>query len=255
MELYLEVVTKKGIRLIPFRYSRMVNAGYVGRDQEEARRHIEELAKKGIPGPSSIPTLYPVVCNALMVGDATTEVYGEESSGEVEYVLLIRDESEIYVGVGSDHTDRCLEKSDIARSKQICPNLLSRSVWPLSEVIDHWDTLLMRSYVSVDGKRVLYQSGRLELLLNAEELLAFVKKKIPGPLTDLVVFSGTMGTVTGEFVFGDTFSAELIDWVLGRRLALSYAVRPLRYLAVDDATVSRGTDEGLLYSDGRNRTG
>jgi len=40
---------KKG-KIEPFRFqlARMVNAGYVGRNQEEVRRHIEELAKKGI---------------------------------------------------------------------------------------------------------------------------------------------------------------------------------------------------------------
>ncbi|MEJ2024831.1 MAG: DUF2848 family protein [Deltaproteobacteria bacterium] len=33
----------------------MVNAGYVGRNQDEVRRHINELAEKGIPGPKKVP--------------------------------------------------------------------------------------------------------------------------------------------------------------------------------------------------------
>jgi hypothetical protein len=233
LELHLEVESKGGRRPIQFHFSRMVNAGYVGKNQDEVRRHIEELAEKGIPGPSSIPTLYPVVCHALIVGDTALEVYGEESSGEVEYVLLVKGESDIYVGVGSDHTDRHLEETDIPRAKQICPNLMSRTVWPLAEVADHWDALRMQSRVSRDGADVPYQDGRLGLLLNPEELLDFVKTKIPGPMADLVVFSGTMGTITGEFVFGERFSVELIDEKLDRRLTLVYDVRPLRYLAVD----------------------
>jgi len=39
------------IEPLDFNYQRMVNAGYVGRNQAEVRRHIEELAEKGIPGP------------------------------------------------------------------------------------------------------------------------------------------------------------------------------------------------------------
>jgi hypothetical protein len=233
LELHLELETKSGRRPMVFQYSRMVNAGYVGKNQDEVRRHIEELAEKGIPGPSTVPTLYPVVCHALNVGNAPVEVYGEKTSGEVEYVLLVKGEGEIYVGLGSDHTDRHLEETDIPRAKQICPNLMSRTVWPLSEVFDHWDDLLMRSRATLNGEEILYQEGRLGLLLNPEELLAFIKTKITGQLSDLVVFSGTMGMVTGEFVFGETFSTELIDETLDRRLAMAYDVRPLRYLAVD----------------------
>lgn len=233
MQLHLDVETKGGVRPLQFGYSRMVNAGYVGKNQDEVRRHIEELAQKGIPGPSSIPTLYPVVCHALLVGDAAPEVYGEESSGEVEYVLLVKDENEIYVALGSDHTDRHLETTDICRAKQICPNLMSKTVWSLDEVAGHWDTLLMRSHVVLNGEQILYQEGRLGLLLNPEELLEFVKTKIQEPLTDLVVFSGTMGMLTGEFVFGERFANELIDEKLGRHLNLTYEVRPLRYLTVD----------------------
>ncbi len=108
----------------------MINAGYVGRNQAEVRRHVEELAAKGIPAPKSTPVLFPKVRRAL-VTDESIEVYGEETSGELEYVLLIRDENEIYVGLGSDHTDRKLEETDIPRSKQVCPNVLSKTVWPL----------------------------------------------------------------------------------------------------------------------------
>jgi hypothetical protein len=165
--------------------------------------------------------------------DPEIEVYGNETSGEVEYVLCIVTEDEVYVGLGSDHTDRHLEESDIPRAKQICPNLMGRTVWPLKEVEGHWDDLLMKANVVKDAKAILYQEGRLGTLLNPAELVSFVKSKIPGPLENLIVFSGTMGMVTGEFVFGQKFSTELIDEKLNRRLEISYDIKPLDYLTVE----------------------
>lgn len=232
MELDLVLENTKERRQLVFNYRRMVNAGYVGKNQEEVRRHIQELAEKGIPGPKSTPVLFPVVCNAL-VTDSVVEVYGSETSGEVEYVLLVINEDEVYVGLGSDHTDRHLEETDIPRSKQICPNLMSRTVWPLEEVQGDWDDLLMNANVVKDGEEIRYQEGRLGLLLNPAELMAFVKSKIPGPLEDLVIFSGTMGMLTEGFVFGEKFSSKLIDEKLNRRLEISYDVKPLDYLTVE----------------------
>ncbi len=232
MELDLILESKQGRRELPFSYNRMVNAGYVGKNQEEVRRHIEELAAKGIPGPKSIPVLFPVICSALKI-DTEIEVYESKTSGEVEYVLCVVTENEVYVGLGSDHTDRHLEETDIPRSKQICPNLMSRAVWPLEEVERHWDDLLMSANVIKDGKDICYQEGRLGLLLNPAELMSFVKNKIGGPLENMIVFSGTMGMLTGEFVFGESFSAKLVDEKNNRLLEISYDVKPLNYLTVE----------------------
>lgn len=231
----LELTLERRDRIEPliFTYQRMVNAGYVGRNQAEVRRHIEELAKKGIPGPKTTPTLYPVIPRALLT-DAEIEVYSGETSGEVEYVLLVEDERRIYVGLGSDHTDRHLEEADIPRSKQICPNVLSRKVWPLEEVMDHWDDLVMRSRVVSSGQEVLYQEARLALILRPDELMAFVRSKIPGSLNGTVIYSGTVGMLTDGFVHGERFEAELVDEMLNRRLELAYEVRPLDYLAMDE---------------------
>ncbi len=232
MELEFELETKQGLRQLLFNYNRMVNAGYVGKNQLEVRRHIQELAEKGIPGPKSTPTLYPVVCTALTV-DSAIEVYGNKTSGEVEYVLLVVTDGEIYVGLGSDHTDRHLEEFDIPRAKQICPNLMSRTVWPLDEVKGHWDDLLLSATAVKNGETIPYQEGRLGLLLNPSELLAFVKSKIPGPMKNLVIFSGTMGMRTQDFVFANKFCAQLIDEKLNRRLEIAYDIKPLDYLRVE----------------------
>ena len=84
-----------------------------------------------------------------------------------------------------------------------------------------------------DGKDTLYQEGRLGLLLNPAELISFVKSKIGEPLENLIIYSGTMGMLTGEFVFSHKFSAKLIDEKLNRLLEISYDIRPLDYLMVE----------------------
>ena len=227
IELILEQKDRSGP--LRFSFTRMVNAGYVGRNQDEVRRHIEELAAKGIPGPGKTPTLYPVICRTL-VTDAQIEVYGDKTCGEVEYVLLVEDKNTIYVGLGSDHTDRRLEETDIPRAKQICPNVISRKVWPLGEVEGHWDELEISSRMRRGGEEIPYQKGRLELIMDPRSLMHFVLSKIPGPLDGTVIYSGTIGSLGGEFVFGERFTAELFDPGLDRRLDLAYEVKPLDYL-------------------------
>lgn len=233
MDLELTLERRDRSEPLIFKYKRMVNAGYVGRNQAEVRRHIEELAEKGIAGPETTPTLYPVIPRAL-VTDPEIEVYSGETSGEVEYVLMVENGRRVYVGLGSDHTDRRLEETDIPRSKQICPNVLSRKVWPLEEVMDHWDDLVMRSKVVSSGQEVLYQKGRLALILGPEDLMAFVRSKMPGSLNGTVIYSGTVAMLTDGFVHGQRFEAELVDEKLNRRLELAYSVRPLDYLAMDE---------------------
>ena len=215
-----------------FNYTKMVNAGYVGRNQEEVKKHIEELAKKGIPGPRTTPTLYPVICRTLIT-DKEIEVYGDKTCGEVEYVLLVQDKDTIYVGLGSDHTDRHLEETDIPRAKQICPNVVSHNVWLLSEVEDHWDDLEVLSKIIQKGEENLYQKGSMGLIMDPRDLIKFIQSKIPGRLDGTVIYSGTIGSVTGEFVFGERFIAELNDPKLNRRLDLAYDVKLLNYMAVE----------------------
>jgi hypothetical protein len=226
----LTLETEGGQTALQFACERMFNAGYTGRNQDEVRRHIEELALKGIPGPPETPTLYPVIRSAL-VGDPEIEVYGRGTCGEAEYVLLIETERRVYVGIGSDHTDRTLEEHDIPRAKQICPNVFGRTVWPLAEVEGHWDSLTMRARQTVDGREILYQQGALGRLMAPAELMAFVRAKSGAPLEGSVIFSGTLAALTGGFIYGSRFTAEIADPRRDRRLTLSYDVRTLEPLS------------------------
>ena len=212
-----------------FGFSRMINAGFVGRDQTEVQRHLQELEQKGIPCPKETPVLYPVVCRAL-TADTSIEVYGAKTSGEVEYILYVNSEDDIYVGIGSDHTDRHLEEFNIPRSKQICPNLTSRRVWPLGDIEDHWDKLIMKSTVIREGQEILYQEGSLGLIYDPRQLLDVVREKVSGPLENMVVFSGTVGMLTEGFTYGERFTATLSDPVLNRSLEAGYDVNILDYL-------------------------
>ena len=232
VDIYLTLETAGGSRPLTFSYSKMVNAGFTGKNQEEVRHHLDELAEKGIEVPDSTPTLYPVVPCALSK-ESAMEVFGEETSGELEYVLFFKNDKEVYVGLGSDHTDRNLEEFHIPRSKQICPNIVTNVVWPLSEIQDHWDSLVMRCSVVKDNEEILYQEGELGLLLNPAELIDFVKGKINGPLDGTVIYSGTFKMLTDEFVFADRFSGELVDERLNRKLVFSYDVLPLDYMDVE----------------------
>lgn len=233
MDIQLTIAGKDHSTPLNFSFSKMINAGFVGRDQEEVRRHLHELSEKGIPCPTEAPVLYPVVCRALTTED-TIEVYGRKTSGEVEYILYIKDEQEIYVGIGSDHTDRHLEEFNIPRSKQICPNLSSQQVWPLQDIEDHWDELSMKSMVTVNGRDILYQEGKLKLILSPRRLMDIIRTNISGPLENMVIYSGTVGMLTEGFTFGERFTASLSDPILDRSLEIAYDIQILEYLPLDD---------------------
>ena len=213
----------------PFEYSRMYNAGYVGRNQEEVRKHVRELAAKGVPAPSSTPALYAVGCHCLCT-ETVVDVYGDETSGEAEYVLLVENEKSVFVGLGSDHTDRFLEKTDIPRSKQICPNMMTTKLWALEDITGHWDDIVMRSYVQKDGSETLYQEGTLGAIFSPGQLMEFVKDRTGTGIDNSILFSGTLSLKTGDFLYGEGFRAELIDPILERKLTLSYNVRTLSSL-------------------------
>ena len=111
--LALTVETEGRPVLLRFPVRRVVNAGYVGRDRAVVEAHIEEMRHLGIPAPTSVPVFFALTSDNVTTADEI-EVIGPGTSGEVEYVLLLH-EDEVFVGVGSDHTDRALEGASICR--------------------------------------------------------------------------------------------------------------------------------------------
>jgi hypothetical protein len=221
---------KDGQEEIFFPFRRMVNAGFTGRDQAKVQMHIDELKKEGVPAPASTPTAYEAGRN-LLVFDEEIEVIGEKTSGEAEFALLCRGR-EVYVAAASDHTDRELEPVSIIKSKQVCPNVLSRQVWNLEEVRQDWDRILLRSWVkNPRGEKTLYQEAHLAAIMTPEDLMDFTRKALDDHNLDgVIILSGTIPVLGGEMQYGDYFEVELIHPSASRRLGLAYQVRPLDFL-------------------------
>ena len=200
-----------------FNIERLVCAGYTGRDKEMVKKHILELEKFGIPPPNKVPTFYELPVELLTMSDHII-VHGPRTSGEVEYVLFV-DRGEIFVGLGSDHTDRDLERKDVKRAKATCPKVVAKKVWLYDEVKPHWDKIEIRSYVAENEKLKLYQRGDLSFILPPESLI----EELKGEKEGLVLFSGTV-PVIGELSFSDRFKMEIIDPVLKRKIEHEYKI-------------------------------
>ena len=104
----------------------VIVARWTERDRAAVERHIAELEAVGVTRPSSAPVFYRVSASRLTTASAI-ESPGA-SSGEVEPVLLQND-GELWVGVGSDHTDRGVETYSVAVSKQLCDMPVSTKTW------------------------------------------------------------------------------------------------------------------------------
>src|ERR1700726_706803 len=146
-----------------------VIAGWTGRDPVARDKHIAELEAIGIARPATTPIYYRVSARRLTTEDSI-EVCGSDSSGEVEFVL-IGWQGRIFVGTGSDHTDRKVETYSVTVSKQMCDKVMAPVLWELEDVIGHWDRMILRSFAWIGGKRELYQEGTLDSMLSVAELV------------------------------------------------------------------------------------
>ncbi len=204
---------------------KMINAGYTGRNQEEVQKHVDELKEKGVPAPERVPAYFPKFNQALVQSDQLQALTADGHWGEAEFVLLCG-KNEIFVAAGSDHTDRELEKDDIPRAKQIYPNVISREVWRLSDVKDHWDEIKLKSFIEKEGEKVIFQETRLSALLPPENLLSRIENIIKGGEKEgLVIFSGTVGSEI-SIDYSPYFEVKLEDPIRDDVLQLSYELEP-----------------------------
>ena len=203
-----------------------VIAGWTGRDPVARDKHIAELEAIGIARPATTPIFYRVSARRLTLEDSI-EVCGSESSGEVEFVL-IGWQGRIFVGLGSDHTDRKVESYSVTVSKQMCDKPMASVLWELEDVIDHWDRMILRSNAVTGGKRELYQEGTLDAMLPVDEL---IKRGFPGgKLPDgCAMFGGTFAA-KGGIRPSSRFECELEDPVLKRTIRHAYDVIELPVL-------------------------
>jgi Protein of unknown function (DUF2848) len=202
----------------------LVVAGWTGRDKAAVEHHIAELAAIGVKRPRAVPSFYRIGANLLTTAKEL-EVVGGNSSGEAEFVLVSAPDA-LYVGVGSDHTDRKVEAYGVTVSKQMCPKPVGRELWRIAEVEDHWDRLVLRSHLTRGGKRRLYQEGPVVRMLPPRDLLARFPDS-PGRLPEgTAMLCGTL-VVQGEIGGGERFEIELHDPVRKRSLKHDYTVRIL----------------------------
>ena len=198
----------------------LVIAGWAGRDAAAIEHHIEELAVLGIPRPSTTPLYYRVAAQTL-TQDSRLTVLGPDSSGEVEPVIVAMADG-LWVGVGSDHTDRKAEASGIALSKQLCGKPVGPQLWSYADVEGHWDQLVLRSWATIEGKRVLYQESPVSSLRTPCDLILRYTGTDMLPAGTLM-FCGTPGAI-GGIRPGTRFEMELRDPVLSRTLTHSYDI-------------------------------
>jgi Protein of unknown function (DUF2848) len=214
---------KGAIEKVAVDIENLVIAGWTGRDVTALNHHIEELKAIGVQPPSRVPIYYRVAAQMLTQA-SRIQVLGDDSSGEVEPVL-IGAADRLWVTVGADHTDRKVESYGIAVSKQMCAKPIGRTAWRFEEVEPHWDRLILRSFIREGGNRILYQEGPLARIRDPRELIFGWKDEKRLPM-GVAMFCGTMPAI-GAIRPARHFEMELDDPVLGRKISHAYEIETL----------------------------
>ena len=216
--------TGGGLSPIDVPISGLVIAGWTGRDEQALEKHIRELEELGVTRPKTTPIFYRVAAT-LLTTDSVIEVSGEDSSGEAEFVLYSTGQG-LLVGLGSDHTDRKAETFGVTLSKQMCPKPVSETLWRHDDVADHWDELVLRSWLVDGGERTLYQEGAIATMRAPDDLIGrYTGSKEALPL-GTAMFCGTLAA-KGGIRGAPAFELELSDPVLGRSISHTYNLTEL----------------------------
>lgn len=238
MELTFALPGSSGAGCLRTDINQLIVAGWTGRDQQAIMHHISELEALGVPRPSATPLFYRVAVNQLSQ-QRQIEVMGGATSGEVE-PLVFSHQGCLYVSLASDHTDRQLETHSVALSKQICVKPVARTAWPLHEVAEHWDQLILRSWIKEEDELRLYQQGTLASLRKPSDLLErylagqaiTAGDAIPsaGEIDGLAMVCGTVVAI-GGIRPSTEFRMALVDEVLGRTITHHYYCTELPVVA------------------------
>jgi hypothetical protein len=219
-DLTFNVEDKGALTPLTLAIDQAVIAGWTGRDPVARDKHIAELEAIGIARPATTPIYYRCSARRITLEDRI-EVSGGDSSGEVEFVL-IGWQGRIFVGCGSDHTDRKVEAYSVTVSKQMCDKPVASVLWELEDVSAHWDKMILRSWAVIGGTRVLYQEGTLDAMLPVKDLIerGFGGEGLPD---GCAMFGGTFAA-KGGIRPASRFEFELEDPVLKRKISHGYDV-------------------------------
>ena len=201
-------------------------AGWTGRDRAALEKHIRELEELGVKRPATTPIFYRVAATR-MTTDATIQASGGASSGEVEFALF-KDGGKLWVGLGSDHTDREVETYNVTVSKQMCDKPFAPEFWAFDDVAEHWDSLMLRSHIVENGVRTIYQEGPVTSMLPPLDLIGLLEK-ITKFEDASIMFCGTRAA-KGGIRPSPLFEMELHDPVRGRSLKHQYSIVELPIL-------------------------
>lgn len=204
--------------------ARAVIAGWTARDVAAMEHHIVELEAIGVPRPKRTPMFYRVGARRITTADRI-EAVGADSSGEAEFVI-VNAQGQLWIGVGSDHTDRKVETYGITVSKQMCDKPVAPQLWPLSEVEAHWDRLQLHSEVKIDGRSSVYQDGAVASMRNPRELISLFERDYEPFGDGTLMFCGTLAAI-GGIRPAERFEFALVDPVLDRRIGHAYDVAVL----------------------------
>ncbi|RTZ41700.1 DUF2848 domain-containing protein [Candidimonas sp. SYP-B2681] len=227
MKLSFNVASDSGSEDVSVNITTCIVAGWAGRDQAAIEHHIEELAELGVPRPSAVPLYYRIASNQLSQ-ESEIEVVGNGSSGEAE-VFVFSHGGEMLVSLASDHTDRKLETHSVALSKQLCAKPVAVDAWRYADVADHWDELVLRSWIEENGNKVLYQEGTLATLRHPSDLIQghFAQSTMP---EHAGMTCGTVNAI-GGIRPSTSFDMELFDPHRQRSIRHKYAIKILPEIA------------------------
>ena len=208
----------------PVSINSVILGAWTGRDADAREKHIAELELIGVARPTRVPAFYRIPVDRLTL-DHQIEVVGANTSGEVEVVTFVLGDG-VWIGLGSDHTEREVEAYSMSVSKQLCPKPIAGEVWRLDEVVDHWDRLVLRAHAETGKGRRVYQEGDVSGMLSPCELATALNGSLAAVPSGTALFGGTI-PVVGEIGHADRFEIELIDPVANRTIRHAYRIECL----------------------------
>ncbi len=219
MEIAVEHEGRRSIRV-----AAGVIAGWTARDRSTVDHHIAELAALGVPPPSTVPLFYRVA-SSLFTTASRIEVVGAHSSGEIEPVLYTEN-GRVWLGLGSDHTDRKLESHSVALSKQVCAKPVAPVLWTVANLADRLDSFELRAWTRQHQSEdwTIYQPGTLAAMRSLLDLakaspIADPEGALPSAT---MMMCDTLGVLAGGVRASRFFRMELKDPLRGRAIEHGY---------------------------------
>ena len=171
------------------------------------------------------PRLYHVSIHRLTT---TTEiqVLGHASRGAAAFVLIAARDG-MLLGVGSDVMDIGVAPQGRSAAKQMCDKPVGREVWRLADAADHFDALMLRSWLLDGDERRLYQEGPAAAIGTPADLVGLLADAEALP-TGTAMLCGTP-PLTGGLAAAPLFEVELEDPVFKRSLRHAYSVEALPF--------------------------